>query len=54
MGVTEEETIDTLIEERNTEQKDLKMIGIDSTGELFRLAEAKVIEEYNRTKIEII
>ena len=44
-----EETIDTLIEERNTEYKDLKMIGIDSTGELFRLAEAKVIEEYNRT-----
>ena len=42
-----EETIDTLIEERNTEYKDLKMIGIDSTGELFRLAEAKVIQEYN-------
>lgn len=43
------ETTDALVEERDTEYKDLKMIGIDSTGELFRIAEAEVIREYNKT-----
>lgn len=45
-----EEDIDTIIENKDTEDyKDLKMLGMDSIGELFRLAEKKVIEEYNKT-----
>ena len=45
-----EETVDTLVKEKNTDDyKNLKMIGIDSAGELFRLAEAQVIYEYNKT-----
>lgn len=43
------EDLDAIIEERDTEYKDLKMIGIDSIGELFSLAETFVIEEYNQT-----
>ena len=44
------EDIDSIIAERNTEYKDLRMIGIDSIGELFRLAETAVVEEYNATQ----
>lgn len=42
------EIIDVLVEERNTEFKNTKIICIDSTDELFRLAEAEVIRLHNR------
>lgn len=47
---TLEEHIDDIVDNKNTDDyKDLKMIGMDSIGELFRLAETKVVEEYNKT-----
>ena len=45
-----ESTIDELIEYKDTDYKDLKMIGFDSIGEIFRLAEEEVIREYNKTQ----
>lgn len=43
-----DEDINDICNNKDSEDyKDLKMIGIDSIGELFRLAEAKVVEEYN-------
>lgn len=41
------EDLDSIISERDTEYKDLKMIGMDSIGELFRLCETYVVKEYN-------
>jgi hypothetical protein len=43
----EEDTDDICNNKDTDDYKNLKMVGMDSIGELFRLAEAKVIEEYN-------
>lgn len=43
-----EEIIDTLIEDKITEYPNLRMIGIDSVDEVFRLAEEKVVELHNK------
>lgn len=45
---TLEEHIDDICDNKDSDDyKDLKMIGFDSIGELFRMAEARVVEEYN-------
>ncbi|HDK7176539.1 TPA: AAA family ATPase [Clostridium botulinum] len=43
-----EDVIETLCEYKNEDYPDLKMIGIDSVDEIFRLAETKVIELHNK------
>lgn len=44
-----EEIIETIIEYKNEDYPNLKMVGIDSTDELFRLAEAKVVALHNES-----
>lgn len=43
-----EEIIETICEYKNEDYPSLRMIGIDSVDEVFRLAEAKVIELHNK------
>lgn len=43
-----EEIIDTLCEYKDEDYPNLRMVGIDSVDEVFRLAEAKVIELHNK------
>lgn len=43
-----EEIIDTIYEYKNEDYPNLRMIAIDSVDEVFRLAEAKVIELHNK------
>lgn len=42
-----EETIDELCEYKDEDYKELRMVGIDSVDEVFRLAENKVVEMHN-------
>lgn len=50
---TVEEIIDELVDNRNTEYKNLKLIAVDSMTELFRLAENHVVKEYNDKQKDI-
>lgn len=43
-----EDIIDTLCEYKDEDYPNLKMVGIDSVDEVFRLAEAKVVELHNK------
>lgn len=43
-----EEIIDVLVEDKDTEYKELRMVGVDSVDEIFRLAEKHVINLHNK------
>ena len=46
-----DEMIEDLVEYRNTDYKDLKLIAIDTVDEVFRLAEQEVLDLYNSTVV---